>query len=266
MPVCAYCQQNRPSTREHIIPAFIYNFQKQMEQSVVGWNEVAQRMVGGEGKVKDVCAECNNQVLSELDAYGKQLLTDSGLLVQNYTKRELTLQYDYPLLLRWLLKISYNSSRADGVHSSLFEKHVTFIRGLEPIPSRNRVTVLLYLSSPEILDTSRIKAKPFVQIADGSSLLNPFLVRISYGVLSGEQRYVLRTNFFGPAVFHLVMFNDNVLPGHAASAIRNLLKLMPGAVELSPKRKLVEVHAGQKSWLDLYEPQFARMLAISDNS
>ena len=263
MSVCAYCRQDRFLTREHVIPAFIYDFQKKMEQSVIGWNEVAQRMVGGEGKVKDVCADCNNRVLGELDAYGKQMLTNSGLLVQNYTKRDLTLQYDYSLLLRWLLKVSFNSSRTDGAHSPLFEKYVPFMRGLELSPSRNQVAVLLYLARPETLGASRIAAEPFVRIANGSSLLNPFLVRICYGTILGEHRYVLRSNIFGPAAFHLMMFEDNVLPGHAATAIRHLTKLTPGAVELSPKRKLVQVQAGQKSWLDLYENQIVRARALS---
>ncbi|OIR07839.1 hypothetical protein GALL_101210 [mine drainage metagenome] len=262
MSVCAYCRQDRPLTREHVIPAFMYNFQKQLEQSVIGWNEVAQRMVGGEGKVKDVCADCNNRVLGELDAYGKQMLINSGLLVQNYTKRELTLQYDYSLLLRWLLKVSFNSSRTDDAHSHLFERYVPFMRGLEPSPSRNQVAALLYLARPETLGASRIADEPFVRIANGSSLLNPFLVRICYGAIPGEHRYVLRINVFGPAVFFLMMFENTILPGHAASAIRRLTKLTPGSVELIPNRKVVEVRAGEKSWLDLYEDQVARVHAL----
>src|SRR6266702_179908 len=156
MTRCAYCQEKRPLTREHIIPAFICNFQKQLEGSVIGWNEVAQCMVGGEGKIKDVCEDCNNRVLSELDSYGKRLLTDSGLFVQNYTKQELTLQYDYSLLLRWLLKISFNSSRTDGVHSHLFERFIPFIRGLASPPSRFQVAPLVYLARPEFVGLSQI--------------------------------------------------------------------------------------------------------------
>lgn len=134
MPICAYCKRESRATREHVIPAFIYAFQQQLAQSVVGWNEVVQRMVRGEAKVRDVCAECNHTALSVLDSYGRQLLSDSGLLVQNYTKRTLTIRYDYSLLLRWLLKISFNSSRTDGAHSGLFEEHIQFMRGLSPPP------------------------------------------------------------------------------------------------------------------------------------
>ncbi|WP_087734298.1 hypothetical protein [Paraburkholderia piptadeniae] len=263
MTSCAYCQEERPLTREHIIPAFIYDFQKQLEGSVTGWNEVAQRMVGGEGKIKDVCEDCNNRVLSELDSYGKRLLTDSGLFVQNYTRQDLTLQYDYSLLLRWLLKISFNSSRTDGAHSHLFERYIPFIRGLASPPSRFQVAPLVYLARPEVVGFSQIGADSFARLSQGASRLNPFIVRICYGAVPGEQDYVLRLNIFGPAVFYLLIFREGILPGHAASAIRRLTKLMPGIAELSPKRKLVEVHSGQKTWLDLYEHQVARTSALN---
>lgn len=262
MTVCAYCQQDRQPTREHVIPAFIYAFQKELEEGIIGWNEVAQRMVGGEGKVKDVCAECNNVVLGQLDTYGKQLLTESGLLVQNYTKTTLSLKYNYSLLLRWLMKISFNSSRMDGVHAPIFSEHIQFMRGLASPPPRHRVAAVLYLARPELLGKSRIASEPFVTIAQGSNLLNPFLVRISYGAQPGENEYLLRLNIFGPAVFYLLFFHDHVLPGHAAAAIRRLLKHIPTGIELGPRRQLVEVSVGEKSWLDLYEPQVARTIAL----
>jgi hypothetical protein len=53
------------------------------------------------------------------------------------------------------------------------------------------------------------------------------------------------------------------LPGHAAAAIRRLTKLIPGVVEVSRSRRLVEVQAGEESWLDLYEHQVRRTLALA---
>ncbi|NIE64032.1 HNH endonuclease [Burkholderia sp. Ax-1719] len=262
MTLCAYCREDRPLTREHIIPAFIYDFQKQQEGTFIGWNEVAQRMVGGEGKIKDVCEDCNNGVLSDLDSYGKHLLTDSGLLVQNYTKQGLALRYDYSLLLRWLLKISFNSSRTDGAHSHLFERFIPFIRGLASAPSRFHVASLVYLARPEVAGLSQIEADSFIRMSQGASLLNPFVARICYAAALGERDFVARQIIFGPAVFYLLFFREGLLPGHAASAIRRLTKAVPEIVELSSKRKFVEVHPGQKTWLDLYEPQVARTIAL----
>jgi hypothetical protein len=260
MGICAYCKQDRTVTREHVIPAFMYEFQRQNGGSFVGWNEVAQRMVGGEGKVKDVCAECNNTTLGALDAYGKQLLLDSGLLVYNFQKPSLAVRYDFDQLLRWLLKISFNSSRGDGVHRHLFEAWVPYILGKAPTPARHKVALLAYLASPEAVAQDR-----FADAARGAKTFNPFVVRISYGAVSGETRYTLRLNIFGPMVFHLLMFEPGVLPGHASAAIRRLIKIAPGLVEISPKLKVANLTFGTKSWLDLYAPQIARVHALSSD-
>ena len=259
MAICAYCRQDKPATREHVIPAFMYDFQKQTAESVVGWNEVANRMVGGEAKVRDVCGHCNNGPLSQLDSYGKKLLTDSGLLVRNYTKTTLTLAYDYALLLRWLLKVSFNSARTDGVHAPIFEDHIPFILGSASPPPRYRVTCLLSLAAPERLKNHSSPPEAMVSLAKGSGLINPFLVRISYGL--PNENFVHRVNIFGPAIFQLVMFNPGVLPGHAASAIRSLLKVEPSGIELSERRPVVSAIAGKQTWLDIYGPQIARASA-----
>lgn len=265
MTICAYCQQDRQATREHIIPSFIYAFQKELEQSVTGWNEVANKMIKGEAKIKDVCAECNNGVLGQLDSYGKQFLSESGLLVQNYTKISLSLKYDYSLLLRWLLKVSFNSSRTDGVQSSVFKEHVPYILGLDPPPPRYRVAILVYLSAPVIIENDSSFPQSFIAIAQGSSRLNPFLVRLGYGGVSND-RYIHRINVLGPAVFQLVLFNDGILPGHAAAEIRSIVKAQPGAVELNQKRGQVLLSAGKQTWFDLYGPQIIRTRAAANGS
>ncbi len=257
MTVCAYCGQDRKATREHVIPSFLYSFQKELEQSVIGWNEVAGRMVKGEAKIKDVCAECNNGPLGQLDAYGKGFLTNSGLLVQNYRKDRLFIQYEYSLLLRWLLKISFNSARADGVHAHFFDEHIPFIMGQDPPPKRHRVAIVLYLSAPVLLKNHRSPPASFVEISQGSGVVSPFHVRISYNAVRNE-RYVHRIIIIGPAVFHLLLFRDDVLPGHAASEIRSLIKSQSGAVELSYKRNVLQLGVGKQSWLDLYAPQILR--------
>ena len=266
MIVCAYCQEKCYPTREHIIPAFMYAFMKQLEYSVIGWNEVAQKMLSEEGKIKDVCASCNNNILGYLDSYGKQLLSDSGLLVPNYTKTTLALKYDYSLLLRWLLKVSFNSSRRDGAHAPLFKEHIPFMLGLSKPPPRHRVATVLYLARPELFNKFNFSSDKLKSLSQDSDLLNPFFVRVCYGLMPGEHRFVLRLNIFGPAVFNILIFHNDVLPGHAAVAIRSFLKTYPNSVELDAKRKLVVVNAGKKSWLDLYEPQILRTIALGEGN
>ncbi len=260
MTICAYCGNDRRATREHVIPSFMYSLQKQFTESVVGWNEVAGRMIKGEAKVKDVCAACNNGELGALDSYGKTLLSDCGLLVRNYKETTVSVSYDYSLLLRWLLKISFNSARTDGAHAPIFLDYIPFIMGLAPPPPRHRVACLLSLAAPELLKDHSPAPEAFINLAQGSGFVNPFLVRISYGGIAKE-RYVHRVNIFGPAIFQLLMFKDGVLPGHAASEIRSILKLKTLGVEVSAKRSVVNVSAGKMSWLDIYGPQIIRARA-----
>ena len=246
MPTCAYCKREGVMTREHVIPSFVYAFHKE-HGSCIGWNEAAEKMLPGEGKVKDVCANCNNKILGSLDAYGKELLAGAGILVPNYTKLDLTLQYDFDKLVRWLLKMSFNSARIDGAHSHLFERLIPYMLGESAGPPRSKVAVIAYLAGPEYLDQVKRVQEPYASAAGGSDRLNPFLTRICYSAFPNIKNYTLRLNIFGPLVFYILLFHENVLAGHAASSVRHLLKLIPEAVELRPSRKLVELQAGQHS-------------------
>jgi hypothetical protein len=263
LTVCAYCKQDKPATREHVIPSFLYVLQKSLGDKVIGWNEVAEKMVGGESKVKDVCADCNNGVLSELDAYGKQLLGDAGLLVHNFLGNSIRLRYEYGPLLRWLLKISFNSSRTDRAHSYLFEAFIPFILGQEATPPRSRVALLAYLASAVDLKPEQRGVEPFRTSACGALKLNPLLVRVCYGLFPSNDSFTLRIVILGPLVFFLPIFEPAVLPGHAAAALRQLQKAHPGAAEISAKKRLMTLHAGAHTWMDLYADQVQRARRIA---
>jgi hypothetical protein len=68
--------------------------------------------VAGAPRIKDVCAKCNNVVLSRLDTYGLQLYRDSFSRIFE-REQSVCFEYDYDKLLRWLLKLNYNSGRAN---------------------------------------------------------------------------------------------------------------------------------------------------------
>lgn len=262
MPLCAYCKQDAFMTREHVIPAFMYAFQKSLESTVIGWNEVAGKMVPGEFKVKDVCAECNNGPLSNLDLFGKELLAHSGLMVPNYTRLSADLSFDFDLLARWLLKISFNSSRTDGAHAPLFAGLESYILGSSKARPRARFAIVSYLAGPSQLDKVERNRVPFSEVADKTGRFNPFVARICYGSVPGAANYTLRLVIIGPLVFYIPMFVPGVLPGYAASSVRNLLRWVPGGKWLKPGQRFVELKSGPKSWLDLYEHQVARVRAV----
>lgn len=245
-------------TREHLIPAFMYEYQKQFTP-FIGWSEPARKMVRGELQVRDVCASCNNGPLSALDDYGRRMLIGNGLLVRNFLSPQLALSYDYDLLVRWLLKLSFNSSRTDGAHSHLFEQYIPYMLRGEGRPKRNEVAVVGYLAGPTVFEGKPRADLQALSLADTNGRCNPFLVRLAWGGFTGGRtNYLLRVNVLGAACFFMLFFARGVLPGHAASSIRGFVRTMAGAKELPPDALSLLLLQGRLSWLDLYGPQLWR--------
>lgn len=106
---CAYCGNQGNLTREHVFPNFLIDCFPGCDVNFgPEGNYIGQPQV-----VKDVCSNCNNGELSRLDNYGK-ILADRFLTKQLSAEENYILDYDYKLLERWLLKISYNCLRIDA--------------------------------------------------------------------------------------------------------------------------------------------------------
>lgn len=73
-----------------------------------------QRDISSEPKIRDVCADCNNVTLSELDNYICNLFDSTLVNILEYGQ-DVVFEHDYHLLKRWILKMSYNSAR---IHNS----------------------------------------------------------------------------------------------------------------------------------------------------
>ena len=107
MKYCAYCSEQGSLTKEHIWPRSLIT----KYEGLKTFNPRSNSFYTGEPVIKDVCAPCNNVHLSKLDSYLSELH-------EKYLQNILMpgdaafVEYDYNLLLRALLKISYNSARA----------------------------------------------------------------------------------------------------------------------------------------------------------
>jgi hypothetical protein len=137
MPTCSYCAQDKSATREHIIPSWYYKHDPSPDD--VGFMEKAKgKIVKTELVVRDVCADCNNGMLSDLDAYGKALFFGNFV---NYVYKDSheTFGYDYDKLIRWLLKVSYNSARAHASDIEILAQYKRVIMGKEPVPQDLKV-------------------------------------------------------------------------------------------------------------------------------
>lgn len=126
---CAYCDKANTLTREHVIP----NWFRQKSNDLTTFNASAHRThLKGDIIVKDVCQACNNNQLSALDAYAKSLYEKSLSKTVFYCEN-ITIEIDGTQLLRWLLKISYNSARANNADVNILKHHRKSMLGECPI-------------------------------------------------------------------------------------------------------------------------------------
>lgn len=120
--ICAYCNEEKQATKEHIIPKGIIELFPECNLAYSGFDKVH----GGEATIKDVCSDCNNGQLSKLDTYGKEFV--ETYFINNYKKDDkVNIEYDYNQLIRWLLKIVYNNERSYHRDIEWFKKNIDYI-------------------------------------------------------------------------------------------------------------------------------------------
>jgi hypothetical protein len=259
MPKCAYCDSAGPMTREHVIPNFLYAFKRQIGD-VIGWNDNVQKMLPGDQVVKDVCADCNNGVLSRLDSYANDFFLKNGLLVQHNSANTVLLQYDYDLLLRWNLKVSFNSARRTGAQAHILKDFIPYILGKQITPKKNRLSFLVEFMRGHKFDGDAAAKLYEAGYADRSGMSNPFNVRVSW-VADLANRYPgcqVRANIFGPFKFVMQFFEDDTSVGAATVMTRKYASEYSKAAVLRPNQRVAYLEQGPRTWLEEYAPQIMR--------
>lgn len=128
--ICAYCSNKNNLTREHIFPKFLLDYHSDYISMYYPKAEPKLRIGKKElieSKIKDVCNNCNNIKLATLDKYASSFVKKYCLEFIIPPKDYLEIKYDYDLLLRWLLKISYNQSRIEDIKSIRYEIYKSYI-------------------------------------------------------------------------------------------------------------------------------------------
>ena len=115
---CAYCDAPPPLTRGHI---WSNSFLKRGNFGVK-FSAKANKTFAGDLIISDVCAKCNNGPLSVLDAHACELY-DRRFSKFVEAGASVPFSYDYGLLMRWLLKISFNSARSSGQDVELLARY-----------------------------------------------------------------------------------------------------------------------------------------------
>lgn len=194
--VCAFCEINTDFTREHIFPSGII---ESFQIDLLTISDKNDSFFKGDPVIKDVCATCNNEVLSQLDSYFVKLFKEY-MGVPLKPGNSITFEYDYNLLLRELLKISYNSARAS---KNGYEAVTALKRFLPYIIHGNRKPSGVIISLQLVTSAHRINIETNSLIEP----LEPYFLRSTSidGLNLSTNNYIVRMVAFNSFWFYLLI-------------------------------------------------------------
>jgi len=124
---CAFCGNSAAMTREHIFPASIIS----RYSDLISTNDKTDFGFRSDLTIKDVCGPCNNGALSKIDSQFLEIF-DMFINEPIAPGRNAEIAFDYNLLTRFLLKVSYNSARASATgqkETEILKRYVPYILG-----------------------------------------------------------------------------------------------------------------------------------------
>jgi len=141
--ICAYCGKEAKGTKEHIISCAILDLFPECFATI---DSARGKVHLGDPMVKDVCAKCNNNKISYIDSYAKEVI--SNYFVQKYAKDDIVdFAYDYTLVQKMLLKYAFNDLRSHKDDISFFTKNILdFLMNEDTVEPLRSVTVLAGLA------------------------------------------------------------------------------------------------------------------------
>jgi len=227
---CAYCGSNKDLTNEHLFPDCIYERSPGSMISIARTSE-GDKAIGGALQIGDVCAQCNNEKLSALDTYICEL-HDQYFKTIVHAGDRVDFRFDFDRLLRWLLKTGYNTARARGWHIRKDSKLPQYILGERQRPPGFRIFLQLIIPTPT-------SSREWVTKPDAAEV-PPAPARIDLldvsKLVGFNMGYVVSLNSY---LFHIFKEVDTVPPRIRKAVLRNLLKHMPGAYEITDKDRAV---------------------------
>jgi hypothetical protein len=240
---CAFCGQQKTLTKEHVWPSC---FMDRVGRNAAHYSPKSGKVHGSDYIVRDVCSECNNVHLSELDNYFCAFY-DRHLSVPLGADEAVDLNYDYDLLCRVLLKIAYNTARSAGSEAAPFQRFLPYIlRGDECPPG---LALIGELVSPTFIEdrsgaVSVIKeVKPTMYRSALGQLLTPH----GDAVLA---RIVAVNSFF----FHLLLLKEPEKLHSFEMATSEFLEGVQGSVRLYRDADMVHLESSPQDSLSSMLP------------
>ncbi|MDE3841059.1 hypothetical protein C0966_17495 (plasmid) [Bacillus methanolicus] len=206
MRVCAYCQEQKQLSREHVFPESLITLFPEAEYVYFGEEKVIPLSTDNH-VVRDVCVTCNNDRLSKLDTVGSGFIKEYFLSDLN-PNQELHVSYDYFSLAKWVMKIIYNSTRQykKSAHP-WFEKNSKYMVGLKS-EFTSEFSLFLGFFVDLVPLAGMFPDKPFEVIMNPRLITSAFLQPpLKMYNLSNEVSYLLRV---GNALFLFIIWNDQI--------------------------------------------------------
>jgi len=132
MVLCAYCDNERAPTREHVVPNWYAEVVGKDGLETFNARKPTTHTLG-DIVIRDVCGRCNNGPLGRLDAFAKLMYQDCMKSPVFYGE-SVNFDVDRDQLIRWLLKVCFNSGRVHNSDVDVLREYRKFILGEAPCP------------------------------------------------------------------------------------------------------------------------------------
>lgn len=236
--ICSYCQKDRKITGEHIIPQSLLDLFPECDFNIMHDKET-KVFKSDNIVINDVCANCNNVILSKLDAYGSKMVRD--YFVNTYEADDkLVLPYNYSLLSRWLLKILFNNARTKKpeVEMTSFESNLDYILGRTetsamPVSIFGALSVDMTPLPEFFFDNEKLGVFFNPHFVEGTllELVDPmgykFQVRKEIENMKFEQLVLSGVLRFGSGMFLVLLWEEDITPSEKQTVERLIESLYP---------------------------------------
>lgn len=256
---CAYCGAHGKLTREHIIADFLY---RESPDQKLGYNQRADRFMTWEAKLNDVCQACNNGPLSELDGYAAEFLKSIDYCKTYCSDANVRFAYDYDMLFRWLLKVSFNASRTTSEPSSALRECAPYILGCGKRPSAAFLAVEVVRDTP----IPEREKRSLPGIARDWEFIPTKMFRVGPGILVPPRHHreelpghVLRFVAINAWYFIFALVPHPAPRSSRCQLQRVFQELYPCATMLKPASQRAEVRVSTRTGLDAYRTQGLRV-------
>jgi len=236
--VCAYCGQGADLTSEHVFPEC---FRKTFESITPTKTPTGEKAILSALVIRDVCARCNSGPLSRLDTYLCEL-NDLYFSKIVHAGGRIRFQYELDLLLRMLLKISYNVARVRKWPLGLWQGATQFILGSAPSPPGFHIFLQLMIPTP-VEKANRPVSPGTTEVPPLPMSVYPLDVSNLPGLISGFWMSVWSYRFF--------VLREDMLASRSVRqrTVSNCLKNTTGAYELT-RQGVVTAYASSVEVLD----------------